>query len=289
MTSIANTQRRPLFFRRLGDRILAAFSYFSILIAVGGMGWILYTVLLNGAHALSPDILSSASKPYGEPGGGIANALLGTLLITAGATILAVPPALAAGIYLAEYGKGNRLADGLRFCANVLMGLPSIIVGLFVYVLIVVPTGNFSGFAGTVALAIIMFPVIMRTTEDMMAMVPDTLRESALALGMTRMRTTLCIIARAAKNGLATGVLLSLARVSGETAPLLFTALFADTWPSGFFTEPTANIPVLITEYTTNSPFESMHALGWGAALVISVTILCINIATRCIFHEQKH
>ena len=152
-----------------------------------------------------------------------------------------------------------------------------------------VPMGHFSGLAGTVALAIIMFPVIMRTTEDMLLMVPDTLRESALALGMSRMRTTLCIVARSARNGLATGILLSLARVSGETAPLLFTALFADTWPSGFFTEPTASAPVLITEYTTNSPFESMHAMGWGTALIMAGFILIINIATRCIFHENKY
>ena len=162
-------------------------------------------------------------------------------------------------------------------------------MGLFVYALLVVPTGNFSGLAGTVALAIIMFPVVLRTTEDMLLMVPDTLRESALALGMSRMRATLCIVARSARNGLATGILLSLARVSGETAPLLFTALFADTWPEDFFTGPTASAPVLITEYTTNSPFESMHAMGWGAALVMAAFILIINIATRCIFHENKH
>ncbi len=281
--------RRPLFFRKLGDSALSLFSLISIIVAVGAMGWILTTVLLHGSQALSTELLLSPSKPYGEAGGGIANALLGTLLMTLGAALLAVPPAMAAGIYLAEYGKGLRGAAVLRFCANVMMGLPSIIIGLFVYVLLVMPTGHFSGFAGTVALAIIMFPVIMRTTEDMMAMVPDTMREAALALGMTRMRTTLCIIARSAKNGLATGVLLSLARVSGETAPLLFTALFADTWPTGFFREPAANVPVLITEYTTNSPFESMHALGWAAALVMALCILLINILTRIIFHEEKH
>lgn len=289
MTHTPTIRRRPLLFRRLGDSLLSVFSLASIIVAVGSMAWILATVLIHGSAAIGADILFSPSKPYGEPGGGIANALLGSLFITLGAALLAVPPAMAAGIYLAEYGKGRRVADILRFCANVLMGLPSILVGLFVYVLIVMPAGHFSGLAGTVALAIIMFPVVMRTTEDMMAMVPDTMRESALALGMTRMRTILCIIARSAKNGLATGVLLSLARVSGETAPLLFTAMFADTWPTGFFREPVANIPVLITEYTTNSPFESMHALGWAAALVIAACVLLVNILTRIIFHEQKH
>lgn len=280
---------RPLFFRRTADRLLSLFSAAAVCLAIGGMGWILCTIVANGHSSLSWEFLISVSKPYGEPGGGIANALLGTLLMTLGATILAVPPAMAAGIYLSEFGRDNRIAAALRFCANVLMGLPSILIGLFVYVLMVVSTGNFSGMAGTVALAIIMFPIIMRTTEDMLLMVPHTLRESALALGMSRMRATLCITARSARNGLATGVLLALARVSGETAPLLFTSMFADTWCGGFFTEPTASAPVLITEYTTNSPFESMHAMGWGAALVIMAFILIINIATRCIFHENKH
>lgn len=282
-------KKRSAIFRKAGNQLLNLAAVLSIALALGGMGWILATVFSHGWSALSLDFLTSVSKPYGEPGGGVANALLGTLLMTLGATVLAVPPALAGGIYLAEFGKGSKVADALRFCANVMMGLPSILVGLFVYALLVVPTGNFSGLAGTVALAIIMFPVVLRTTEDMLLMVPDTLRESALALGMSRMRATLCIVARSARNGLATGILLSLARVSGETAPLLFTALFADTWPEDFFTGPTASAPVLITEYTTNSPFESMHAMGWGAALVMAAFILIINIATRCIFHENKH
>lgn len=282
-------KKRSAIFRKAGNQLLNLAAVLSIALALGGMGWILATVFSHGWSALSLDFLTSVSKPYGEPGGGVANALLGTLLMTLGATVLAVPPALAGGIYLAEFGKGSKVADALRFCANVMMGLPSILVGLFVYALLVVPTGNFSGLAGTVALAIIMFPVVLRTTEDMLIMVPDTLRESALALGMSRMRATLCIVARSARNGLATGILLSLARVSGETAPLLFTALFADTWPEDFFTGPTASAPVLITEYTTNSPFESMHAMGWGAALVMAAFILIINIATRCIFHENKH
>ena len=280
---------RPVFFRKISNQLLNLLALVSICVALGGMGWILCTVFQNGAPVLSWEFLTAHSKPYGEPGAGVGNALLGTLLMTLGATLLAVPPALAGGIYLAEFGKQSRVADLLRFCANVLMGLPSILVGLFVYAMLVVTTGHFSGMAGTVALAIIMFPVIMRTTEDMLLMVPDALRESALALGMSRMRATLCIVARSARNGLATGILLSLARVSGETAPLLFTALFADTWPGGFFTAPTASAPVLITEYTTNSPFESMHAMGWGTALIMAGFILIINIATRCIFHENKH
>lgn len=280
---------RPVIYRKAANQLLNLLAVVSICIALGGMGWILYTVICNGAPVINWEFITSPSKPHGEPGGGVANALLGTLIMTIGATVMAVPPALAGGIYLAEFGKNSKFADMLRFCANVMMGVPSILIGLFVYALIVIPSGNFSGMAGTIALAIIMFPVIMRITEDVLLMVPDTLRESALALGMSRMRTTLDIVARSARNGLATGILLSLARVSGETAPLLFTALFADTWPGSFFSEPTASAPVLITEYTTNSPFESMHAMGWGAALVMAGFILIINIATRCLFHENQH
>lgn len=289
LTSLEHAPRRSPVFRRWWDVLLSVFSAISIMLAVGGMGWILCTVLIQGVGSISPEFLTAPSKPYGEPGAGIANALLGSLMMTGVATLLAVPPALAGGIYLAEFGQGSRIAAGLRFCANVMMGLPSILVGLFVYVVLVVSMGNFSGFAGAVALAIIMFPVVMRTTEDMLLMVPAALRESALALGMSRARTTLCIVFRAARSGLVTGVLLALARVSGETAPLLFTALFADTWPTGFFSRPTANVPVLINEYTMNSPFESMHAAGWGAALIICLLILLLNIVTRTIFHENKH
>ncbi|MBT9448600.1 phosphate ABC transporter permease PstA [Akkermansia glycaniphila] len=280
--------RRPMAFRKLTDLLIRLFSLFSIAVAVGGMAWILYTVIGHGVKVIDWSFLTNESKPYGTPESGIANALLGSLYITLGAAAIAVPLAMAAGIYLSEYGKNSRLAHILRFSANVMMGMPSIIVGLFVYVLLVVSTGNFSGFAGTVSLAIIMFPVVMRTTEDMLAMVPYTLRESALALGMTRTRTTLCIITRSAKNGLVTGILLSLARVSGETAPLLFTAMFADSWPTAYFSQPTANMPVLINEYTMNSPFEAMHSAGWGAALVMAGFILIVNILTRIIFHDNK-
>lgn len=280
---------RPLLWRKAQNTLLGLFSFFSILIAVGGMGWILQTVLEQGIGVISLSFLTEPSKPYGELNAGIANALLGTVLIAGLATLIAVPPGIAAGIYLAEFGKNSRLAAALRFCANVMMGVPSIIVGLFIYVLIVIPSGHNSGFAGSVALAVIMFPVIMRTTEDMLAMVPDTLRESALALGMSRSRATLSIVARAARNGMITGVLLSLARVSGETAPLLFTAMFADSWPTSFFSRPTANMPVLINEYTMNSPFEQMNAAGWGAALIITLIILALNIGTRCLFRDTKN
>ena len=199
-----------------------------------------------------------------------------------------MPPAICAGIWLAEFGKQSRLADALRFSANVMMGMPSIVVGLFVYMILVAPMGASSGLAGSVSLAILMFPVVMRTTEDMLMMVPDTLRESGLALGLTRCRVTLQIICKAARNGMVTGVLLSVARVSGETAPLLFTAQFAQTWPNAFFNGPTASIPVLINNYGMSN-FEDLQTAGWGASLVIAVLVLSINIIARVAFRDKKH
>lgn len=280
---------RPLFWRKLENTFVQGCSMLALALTIGAMVWILWSILEQGSGALSWGFLTHPSKPYGVPNAGIANAFLGTLMITLGATAIAVPLALAAGIGLAEFGGDGRFCRFLRFCANIQMGMPSIIVGLFTYMLLVVPMKGFSGLAGSVALALIMFPVITRTTEEMLRMVPDALREAGLALGFTRSRVTLQMICRAAKNGLVTGILLAVARVSGETAPLLFTALFADAWPKQYFTGPTANIPVLITEYATNSPFEAMHQAGWGAAFVITLFVLVLNITTRLFFRNTQH
>lgn len=281
--------RRGIFFRKFTDRVVRCLAALAVAAAVGVMLWILFTVARNGVLVMSPAFFLNPSKPYGMSDGGIANAIAGTLLITVSAAVIAVPPALLGGIFLSEYKDFRRTCAILRFAANVMMGMPSILVGLFVYTLLVVPAGHFSGFAGSVALGIIMFPVIMRTTEDMLSMVPGALRESALALGMTRTRTILHIVCLGARRGLLTGILLALSRVSGETAPLLFTAMFADAWPTDFFTGATANMPILITEYATNSPFEAMHSAGWGAALVVTALVLSINFATRILFREKKN
>ncbi len=263
---------------------MQAVSWFVLAVSLGGMVWILWTTIYKGVSVLSLKFLLEPSKPYGIESSGIANALQGTLYITLGAALMTLPAAVAGGIWLAEYGKNNKIGQGIRFCANVMMGIPSIITGLFIYAIWVVPTGHFSGFAGSLALCIIMFPIIMRTTEDMIRMVPDSLREASLALGMKRWKATVWIVCRSAKSGLMTGILMALARASGETAPLLFTALWSNSWCGNYFSEPTANIPVLITEYTTNSPYEEMHAAGWGAALVIMTVILLINISVRYFF-----
>lgn len=288
MTTETALKPRGLFLRKLKNFTVIGVSAFGTVIAAVFLIWILWTILRNGAESLSVEFLSQPTKPYGVPGGGMLNAILGTALITLVATLLAVPAGMLGGVCLSEFARSSRFGNAVRFSANVMMGMPSIIVGLFIYTLIVMTTGRFSGFAGSVALAIIMFPVILRTTEDMLCMVPNALRESALAIGAPRWRITLAVVFRSAKSGLMTGVLLAVARVAGETAPLLFTALTSDAWPTGFFTQPTANLTVTMTEYATNSPFETMHIRAWGAALIITAAVLALNILCRTIFREKK-
>lgn len=281
-------KQRGLFLRKFKNHAVIGISALSTLIAAFFLIWILWTIFRNGMESLSPDFLTEPTKPYGVPGGGMLNAILGTAIITLAATLLAVPAGMLGGICLSEFARSSRFGNAVRFSANVMMGMPSIIVGLFIYTLLVMTTGSFSGFAGSVALAIIMLPVILRTTEDMLCMVPNALRESALAIGAPRWRITLAIVFRSAKNGLTTGVLLAVARVAGETAPLLFTALTSDAWPTGFFTQPTANLTVTMTEYATNSPFAEMHVRAWGAAFLITVAVLALNILCRTILREKK-
>lgn len=288
MTTETALKPRGLFLRKLKNFTVIGVSAFGTVIAAVFLIWILWTILRNGAESLSVEFLTQPTKPYGVPGGGMLNAILGTAHITLAATLLAVPAGMLGGVCLSEFARSSRFGNAVRFSANVMMGMPSIIVGLFIYTLIVMTTGRFSGFAGSVALAIIMFPVILRTTEDMLCMVPNALRESALAIGAPRWRITLAVVFRSAKSGLMTGVLLAVARVAGETAPLLFTALTSDAWPTGFFTQPTANLTVTMTEYATNSPFETMHIRAWGAALIITAAVLALNILCRTIFREKK-
>lgn len=288
MTTETALKPRGLFLRKLKNFTVIGVSAFGTVIAAVFLIWILWTILRNGAESLSVEFLTQPTKPYGVPGGGMLNAILGTALITLAATLLAVPAGMLGGVCLSEFARSSRFGNAVRFSANVMMGMPSIIVGLFIYTLIVMTTGRFSGFAGSVALTIIMFPVILRTTEDMLCMVPNALRESALAIGVPRWRITLAVVFRSAKSGLMTGVLLAVARVAGETAPLLFTALTSDAWPTGFFTQPTANLTVTMTEYATNSPFETMHIRAWGAALIITAAVLALNILCRTIFREKK-
>jgi phosphate transport system permease protein len=207
-------------------------------------------------------------------------------MITLMATVMGVPIGIFAGVYLSEFGLDSRSAVMVRFFSNILMGTPSIIIGVFVYTIIVLRTGNFSGYAGAVALAVIMLPVAARTTEDILGLVPNDLRESALALGAPRWRVTLGVVFRAAKAGLITGVLLAVARISGETAPLLFTALNSPYWPDSP-SGPMANLTVTIFNYAM-SPYEDWKQMAWGASLLIMGAVLALSVFSRVIFRERK-
>jgi phosphate transport system permease protein len=229
--------------------------------------------------------------PPGVAGGGLLSAMVGTLVLTLMATVAAVPLGLLGGIFLAEFGQDSRVANNSRFSANVLMGMPSIIVGVFAYAVLVRTLGNFSGYAGAFALFILMLPIIIRTTEDMLRLVPNTLREAALALGFPRWKVTLSIVFRAAKSGLLTGILLAVARVSGETAPLLFTALNNPfqhffQWNLGL-NEPYPNLTVTIFDYAM-SPYPDWQTKAWGASLVITVAILILTIFARWMIRERQ-
>jgi len=277
---------RPPTGRKTANLIVTIWAVASAIVGIIALFWITTSVFLKGLGALNLDFFTRLPTPPGMAGGGMVNAIVGTLILTLLATLAAVPLGLLGGIFLAEFGQESRLANNTRFSANVLMGMPSIIVGVFAYAVLVIPLGRFSGYAGAFALAIIMLPVIIRTTEDMLRLVPNTLREAALALGFPRWKVTLAIVFRAARAGLLTGTLLAIARVSGETAPLLFTALNSPFW-SRSLAEPTANLTVTIFDYAM-SPYSDWQTKAWGASLVITVGILLLTIVARWILRERQ-
>jgi phosphate transport system permease protein len=276
---------RPATGRKALDLAVRLAASLAALTGIGALGWILATVVERGWGALDLAFFAALPGPPGVAGGGLASAILGTLLLTGAATLIGVPLGMLAGVYLAEFGRGTRLGAAVRFSVNLLMGLPSILVGLFVWTVLVVPMRGFSGHAGAVALALIMLPVVARTTEDMLALVPNALREAALAVGAPRWKVTL-IVCRAARGGLLTGVLLAVARVSGETAPLLFTALNSPFWPSSM-SEPVANLTVTIFNYAM-SPYADWQAKAWGASLLIMAGVLSATLLARTFARERK-
>jgi phosphate transport system permease protein len=276
-----STQTRKLF-----DFAIKAIATSAALIGIFFLGWILIEVFKRGWASLNWAFFTKLPTPPSIEGGGVINAMIGTILITLLATAIGVPTGMLAGVYLSEFGKHSRFGAFVRFMVNVLMGIPSIIIGLFVFLLLVAPVQHFSGYAGAVALAILMFPVVARTTEDMLSMVPNALREATLCLGTPRWMATLTILFRAAKTGLITGVLLSVARVSGETAPLLFTALNSPYMLKSFH-EPIGNLTVTIFQYAM-SPYPDWNQIAWGASLIIMVAVLCVNILARFLLKEKK-
>jgi len=279
-------RQRSIVQRRMVNAAITFIAGSAALLGIFMLVWLLVTVLGRGATAINWEFLTTLPKSAGSVGGGLANAIVGTLMITVLATLIGVPVGLMAGIYLAEFGRDSKYAGAVRFVAGIMMGAPSIVIGLFVYTLLVVRMGSFSGIAGAVALAIIMLPIVTRTSEDMLKLVPNQLRESALALGAPEHKMIFQVVFRAAKSGLITGVILAVARVSGETAPLLFTTLNSPYWNASM-QGPTANLTVTIFNYAM-SPYADWQAKAWGASLLIMAGVLFLNLTARLLARDRK-
>jgi phosphate transport system permease protein len=266
--------------RRLGNLVLLVFALGATLFGLFWLAAILGTLLINGIGAIDLAMFTQTTPPPGSAGG-LANAIVGSLIMTAVGVVIGAPIGLLAGTFLAEYGHYSRISPVVRFINDVLLSAPSIIVGLFVYQLMVIQMGHFSAIAGAVALAILVIPVVVRTTEDMLNLVPNSLREAAAALGTPKWKVVVMVSYRAAIQGLVTGVLLAIARISGETAPLLFTALNNQFWSLNM-DAPMANLPVVIFQFAL-SPYADWQRLAWGGALLITFAILGLNIGARAL------
>jgi len=270
---------RPLSLRRrITDRVMTGAAVLTVVIVLAPLVAIFGYVVYRGVGAINWAFLTQTPKPVGEAGGGMANAIVGSIFILGIASIIGVPLGIGAGIYLAEFGR-NRFGTAIRFTADVLNGVPSIVIGIVAYAIVVLRQGHFSALAGGVALAIMMVPTISRTTEEMLLLVPQALREAAYGLGVPRWRTTLSITLRTATSGVITGVMLAFARVAGETAPLLFTALGNEFW-SLRLDQPTAALPLQIYRYAL-SPYDDFHRQAWAGALVLIVLIVTAVAAVR--------
>jgi len=264
--------------------VMVTLTCLAAAIAVVPLIAILIYLLRQGAGALSLDFFTKMPKPVGEPGGGMANAIVGTLILIGIASVVGLPVGIGAGLYLAER-RGTRLANLVRFLADVLNGLPSIVMGIFAWQLLVRPIGHFSALAGGAAIGAMMIPLITRTTEEMVRTVPQSLREAALALGYPRWRTSIQIVLRTALGGIVTGVLVAVARVAGETAPLLFTVLGNEFWSTDI-TQPISALPLQIFTYA-NSPYDEWHALAWAGALVLIGMVLIISVIARVVTRSR--
>ena len=272
--------------RKRKNVIIRVLCYAAAVFGLSFLGLILFTLFWNGLAGLGLSVFTQMTPPPGSNSGGLANALAGSLVITIIGVAIGAPLGMLAGTYLAEYGRHEKLTTVIRFINDILLSAPSIVIGLFVYVAIVLPMGGFSGFAGSLALAVIVIPVVVRTTEDMLLLVPNPLREAAAALGMPRSLVIKRVAYRAARAGLITGVLLSTARVAGETAPLLFTALNNQFWNLDM-TGTVANLPVTINNFV-QSPYEFWRQLAWTGALIITLSVLALNIVARVLGRERN-
>lgn len=270
--------------RKRMDRFMRVFAYVSTAIGLFFLGWLLVTLIGRGATAFSVTVFTTSTAPPGS-NGGLLNAMVGTLIQTALGTAIGAPIGLLVGTYLAEYARNSALGNTVRFVSDILLSAPSILIGLFVYQLIVINTGGFSGWAGVAALAIIVIPVVVRTTEDMLRLIPDTLREAAIGLGSPKWVMIRFVCYRAAMQGIITGVLLAVARIAGETAPLLFTSLGNLNWSTNL-NDAMPSLPITIYQYAA-SPYDDWIALAWVGALIITVAVLALNIVARYVIKTE--
>jgi len=272
--------------RKLVSKIVLSLSSLSAALGLFFLFWILYVLVSNGLDALNWNVFAFEGAPPGYEESGLKQALVGQLILVGVASLIGVPLGVLAGTYLSEYGQRSKLAETIRDISDIMMSAPSIVIGAFVYAIVVAPMGHFSGWAGVTALTIMMIPIILRTTDDMLHLVPSTLREAAFALGAPKYKVILQVVYRGAKAGVLTGILLGVARIAGETAPLLFTS-FNDNFMNTDLNEPMASLTVTMYNYAT-SPYEDWQKLGWAAAFILSMFILSINILGRIILLKKK-
>lgn len=270
--------------RRLINVLSLSISVLAMAFGLFWLGWILFTLLQHGIPGLSLAVFTQSTPPPGSAGG-LINAIAGTLMMTALGTLIGTPIGILAGTYLAEFGQRGWLAPVTRFINDVLLSAPSIVIGLFVYEMYVIRAKHFSGWAGALALSILVIPIVIRTTENMLRLVPHNLREAAAALGAPQWKIISSVTLRAARAGILTGVLLAVARISGETAPLLFTSLSNQFWSSDM-NQPMANLPVVIFQFAM-SPYADWQQLAWAGALLVTFSVLTINIVARVVFRQQ--
>ncbi|HEC8327930.1 MULTISPECIES: phosphate ABC transporter permease PstA [Providencia] len=273
--------------RRQVNRMALLVSMLTMAFGLFWLVWILFSTVTKGIDGMSLNLFTEMTPPPNTEGGGLANAIVGSGLLILWATVIGTPLGILAGIYLAEYGRKSWLASVTRFINDILLSAPSIVVGLFVYTIVVAQMQHFSGWAGVIALALLQIPIVIRTTENMLKLVPDSLREAAYALGTPKWKMILSITLKASVSGIITGILLAIARIAGETAPLLFTSLSNQFWSTDM-SEPIANLPVTIFKFAM-SPFSEWQELAWAGVLLITLCVLLINIIARVVFAQKKH
>ena len=272
--------------RKLANRVGLTMSMGAMILGLSVLLWILAVLFYNGLTAMDLKLFTQDTPAPGTEGGGLRNAIVGSLMMLTLTVLVSTPVGILAGIYLAEYGDRSRTAELTRFVTDIMLSAPSIVLGLFVYAIAVATVGNFSGYAGSLALSLIAIPVVVRTTENMLRLVPGSLREAAFALGAPRWKVAILVTLRAARSGVITGLLLAVARISGETAPLLFTAL-NNQFFNADMGKPMANLPVVIFQFAM-SPYDNWIRLAWAGALLITLAVLVINIVARVFFRDRS-